>query len=398
MATKTFYSSGGLFTGCTTSQVNCSGRSETGIGARRAASSETPGAVASALWFNASESNVVAQVVRMQPAKAGWEGGTCSVTIEPTETNMNTSVTELYLCRRTSGCSGGGSLGSKTGFTQGMGATTPVTHDFTMDAASGAADTDELWLIIVGSNSSSMQQTAGSIKVTIATPIEEAGGDVEVGPAPARMNLHGPAPRAILTTILAPAAATMLLAGPAPAVTISEVTNVAPSSAVALLHGPQPLVQVSQNVYLAPAPAQIELHGPAPGVQLAHQTAPATGSMVLHGPAPLVTTGMLLRPASAVAILEGPAPLVSATAHVSVAPATGELVLVGPAPSVTGGGTIVLSPAAAQMVLHGPEPGVSLTAHVTLSPGSAELVLDGPVPLVTKTNLGLFNGLMISGD
>jgi hypothetical protein len=120
--------------------------------------------------LGSSGTNNVAAHVECEPGESVYPSGTYAVTVDVTGTNMNLTLTEIYLCRRTSACGAVAVIGSLTGLTQALGNTGSTTHNIPVGASHNGAETDKLVVLLVGSNAAMSAQGA-QIRVTAATPI-----------------------------------------------------------------------------------------------------------------------------------------------------------------------------------------------------------------------------------
>lgn len=176
MATLTFIARfGGL--SCNTSGY-CSGAGTGSTSGSPAETSGTPEGFQFAL--SSSASGLVGSMVTCRPAVGNWASGNYTVTINVTGTNMNLTLTEIWLCRVNESCVNQSTVGSLTGIGRSLASTGSVDHTVSGAAQGTASSTDRLLVVLIGNNGQMSSQSA-TIEVTIATPID-AGGVVVIDP------------------------------------------------------------------------------------------------------------------------------------------------------------------------------------------------------------------------
>lgn len=108
----------------------------------------------------------------MAPGQVGWSAGTWTVPINITGANSNVTLKAVYVCRRTSGGSAVGTVGSNTGLSTALSSTGVISPTVTGVLSTGAAS-DVVYIVVEFTTPGTNQTFTFLPNQTILTPILE---------------------------------------------------------------------------------------------------------------------------------------------------------------------------------------------------------------------------------
>lgn len=95
------------------------------------------------------------------PADASWDAGDWTVRFNITTSNMNLTVTEIYVCRVNSSCTNQATIGSETGLSISLGTTGVKTQVVSPGAAQTPSVGDKVLVVLIASNGAMTSQSCG---------------------------------------------------------------------------------------------------------------------------------------------------------------------------------------------------------------------------------------------
>lgn len=114
------------------------------------------------------------------PGQVGWSAGPWSIPLNITTANANVTLKACYVCRRTSGGSAVGTVGSDTGLSTVISSTGVVTIPITGALSTGSAS-DVFYIVIEATTPGTNQSFAFLPNQTILTPILTAATSAAAG-------------------------------------------------------------------------------------------------------------------------------------------------------------------------------------------------------------------------
>ena len=110
---------------------------------------------------------------QMAPGQVGWSAGTWTVPINITGANSNVTLKAVYVCRRTSGGSAVGTVGSNTGLSTALSSTGVISPTVTGSLSTGSAS-DVVYIVVEFTTPGTTRTFTFLPNQTILTPIQTA--------------------------------------------------------------------------------------------------------------------------------------------------------------------------------------------------------------------------------